>query len=340
MNDILYMQRCIELAQKAIGNTYPNPLVGSVIVHQNKIIGEGYHQKAGGPHAEVHAIQSVRNLGLLKESTLYVTLEPCAHFGKTPPCALKIIEMGIPRVVIGMLDPHDKVNGLGKKLLEDAGIEVVCGVLEEECRALNKRFLTIHQRQRPYVILKWAESNDGFLDKDFQPCTISSSLASQWVHNLRAQEHSILVGTQTALTDNPSLTTRKIFGRNPIRILFDFDLKVPISHKIFNAEAPTIVLNSIKESEEENIKWRIISKENAIPDTMNCLYLAQIHSVLVEGGAFTLQQFLNSGCWDEVYVIRNPSLNLLNGTLSPQLTVPPVNQFYLGDDEVLHFKNE
>jgi diaminohydroxyphosphoribosylaminopyrimidine deaminase/5-amino-6-(5-phosphoribosylamino)uracil reductase len=208
MNHEFYINRCIELAKKALGNTYPNPLVGSVIVYNNKIIGEGFHQKAGEPHAEINAINSVKDVTLLKESTIYVSLEPCSHFGKTPPCANKIVETGFKKVVIGTLDSNEKVNGKGKKILEDAGIEVVSGVLEKECQDLNKRFFTYHQKQRPFVILKWAQSQDGFLDKDFKPTQIGNPLTKQFVHQLRSQEHAILVGTNTAITDNPSLTSR------------------------------------------------------------------------------------------------------------------------------------
>ena len=208
-NDELYIKRCIELAQKALGKTYPNPLVGSVIVHNGKIIGEGYHHKAGENHAEINAINSVENKELIPESTIYVSLEPCAHYGKTPPCALKIKELGFKKVVIGAMDSHDKVNGKGKKIIQDAGIEAVSGILEQDCINLNKRFFTYHEKKRPYIILKWAESGDGFLDKDFKPTPISNSLVNQFVHQLRADEHAILVGTQTALNDNPSLTDRK-----------------------------------------------------------------------------------------------------------------------------------
>ena len=215
MTDEIYMKRCIELARKALGNTYPNPLVGSIIVHNSLIIGEGFHQKSGENHAEINAINSVEKKDLLKESTIYVSLEPCSHFGKTPPCANKIIETGFKKVVIGTLDSHEKVNGKGKKLIEEAGIEVVSGVLEKECQELNKRFFTFHRKKRPFIILKWAESGDGFLDQDFKPTQIGNSLTKQFVHQLRSKEHAILVGTNTALTDNPALTTREITGRNP-----------------------------------------------------------------------------------------------------------------------------
>ncbi|OCA70021.1 bifunctional diaminohydroxyphosphoribosylaminopyrimidine deaminase/5-amino-6-(5-phosphoribosylamino)uracil reductase RibD [Chryseobacterium arthrosphaerae] len=319
-NDELYIKRCIELAQKALGKTYPNPLVGSVIVHNGKIIGEGYHHKAGENHAEINAINSVENKELIPESTIYVSLEPCAHYGKTPPCALKIKELGFKKVVIGAMDSHDKVNGKGKKIIQDAGIEAVSGILEQDCINLNKRFFTYHEKKRPYIILKWAESGDGFLDKDFKPTPISNSLVNQFVHQLRADEHAILVGTQTALNDNPGLTVRNAEGTNPVRILIDFDLKVPQHFKIYNDEARTLVLNSVKEGTENNIQFIKINKENFLHELMDALYKEQIQSVIIEGGRFTLQQFIDSGLWDEAIVIKNDGLLLENGTKAPEFS--------------------
>ncbi|MDR6528284.1 diaminohydroxyphosphoribosylaminopyrimidine deaminase/5-amino-6-(5-phosphoribosylamino)uracil reductase [Chryseobacterium rhizosphaerae] len=315
--DELYIKRCIELAQKALGKTYPNPLVGSVIVHNGEIIGEGYHHKAGENHAEINAINAVKNKDLIPESTIYVSLEPCAHYGKTPPCALKIKELGFKKVVIGAMDSHDKVNGKGKKIIQDAGIEAVSGILEKECIDLNKRFFTYHEKKRPYIILKWAESGDGFLDKDFKPTAVSNSLVNQFVHQLRADEHAILVGTQTALNDNPSLTVRNTEGINPVRILIDFDLKVPDTFKIYNKEARTLVLNSIKEGTEEHIQFIRIEKENFLHELMEKLYKEQIQSVIIEGGRFTLQQFIDANLWDESIVIKNENLKLENGTKAP-----------------------
>lgn len=317
MKDEFYIQRCIELAKKAMGNTYPNPLVGSVIVHNDKIIGEGYHKKAGENHAEINAIESVKDKILLKDSTIYVSLEPCAHYGKTPPCALKIKEVGFKRVVIGAMDSHDKVNGKGKKIITDAGIEVTSGVLEEACIDLNKRFFTYHNKKRPYIILKWAQSQDGFIDKDFQPISISNSLMSQITHQLRADEHAILVGPQTALNDNPSLTVRKTEGKNPIRILIDFDLIVPQHFNIFNHEAETIIFNTIKDEVISNISFIKIKKENLISQMMDKLYEKNIQSIIVEGGAKTLQHFIDEGIWDEAIVIKNENLFLSNGTKAP-----------------------
>lgn len=338
MNHEFYIKRCIELAKKATGKTYPNPLVGAVIVYDGKIIGEGFHQKAGENHAEINAINSVENPELLPESTIYVSLEPCAHFGKTPPCSLKLKEIGFQKVVIGAMDSHDKVNGKGKKILQDAGIETISGILENECRELNKRFFTFHEKKRPFIILKWAESKDGFIDKNFKPTKISNELASQFVHQIRSEEHAILVGTNTALTDNPSLTTRLIEGRNPIRILIDFDLKVPRDFKIYNNEAPTLVFNQEKNTEEGNVKFITISKENFLQDLMQKLYENQIQSVLVEGGSKMLQTFIDANLWDETIIIKNENLFLENGTKAPKFEGNLVEEKYFRDNLVSMFR--
>ncbi|MEJ5048290.1 bifunctional diaminohydroxyphosphoribosylaminopyrimidine deaminase/5-amino-6-(5-phosphoribosylamino)uracil reductase RibD [Chryseobacterium culicis] len=337
-NDEFYIKRCIELAQKALGNTYPNPLVGSVIVHNGEIIGEGYHHKAGENHAEINAINSVRNKDLIPESTIYVSLEPCAHYGKTPPCALKIKELGFKKVVIGAMDSHDKVNGKGKKIIQDAGIEAVSGILEKECIELNKRFFTYHEKERPYIILKWAESGDGFLDKDFKPTAVSNTLVNQFVHQLRADEHAILVGTQTALHDNPSLTVRNTEGVNPVRILIDFDLKVPANFNIYSNEARTLVLNSTKESTEGHIQFIKINKDNFLPELMEALYKEQIQSVIIEGGRFTLQQFINADLWDEAIVIKNENLKLENGTKAPEFNHSNAKTESFRDNTISFFK--
>ena len=340
MNHEFYIKRCIELAQKATGKTYPNPLVGAVIVHNGKIIGEGFHQKAGEPHAEINAINSVKKPELLPESTIYVSLEPCAHFGKTPPCSFKLREIGFKKVVIGAMDSHDKVNGKGKKILMDAGIETLSGILENKCRELNKRFFTFHEKKRPYILLKWAESNDGFIDKDFKPTKISNELASQFVHQIRSEEHAILVGTQTALNDNPSLTTRLVEGRNPVRILIDFDLKVPQNFKIYNDEAPTLIFNQEKEADEGNIKFIKISKENFLEELMQKLFENQIQSVLVEGGSRTLQTFINANLWDETIIIKNENLILENGTKAPNFEGNLTEEKIFRDNKVSFYRNK
>ncbi|WP_312764542.1 bifunctional diaminohydroxyphosphoribosylaminopyrimidine deaminase/5-amino-6-(5-phosphoribosylamino)uracil reductase RibD [Epilithonimonas sp.] len=341
-NDEFYIKRCIELAEKALGQTYPNPLVGSVIVHNDKIIGEGFHKKAGEPHAEINAINSVKDKDkhLIPESTIYVSLEPCAHFGRTPPCSLKIVELGFKKVVIGAMDSHDKVNGKGKKIITDAGIEVVSEVFEDECRELNKRFFTYHEKKRPYIVLKWAQSADGFMDKNFKPIQISNSLSKQFVHQMRSEEHAILIGKNTAFHDNPSLTVREIEGKNPIRILIDFNLEVPIDFKIYNNEAKTIIFNSIKDSKENHLKFIKIEKENSIDQILEKLYELQIQSVIIEGGRFTLQQFIDENIWDETIIFKNPNLYLENGTEAPNFDLIPQKTEKLRDTEVLFFKNQ
>lgn len=339
MTDEMYMKRCMELAQKGLGKTYPNPLVGSVIVHNDKIIGEGYHEKAGENHAEINAINSVQNKSLLREATIYVSLEPCSHFGKTPPCANKIVEMGFKKVVIGTLDVHEKVDGKGKQILEEAGIEVGSGILEKECKKLNKRFFTFHQKKRPYIILKWAQSADGFLDKDFKTTQISNALSKQFVHTMRSEEHSILIGNNTALVDNASLTTREISGTNPVRILIDLSLKVPGDFKIYNSEAPTLVFNSEKNSIEDNVKFIKIEKKNFLEDLMQKLYEEQIQSVIVEGGSFTLSQFIEADLWDEAVVIKNENINLVNGTKAPDFNFMPEN-IKTFRDNIIEFHNK
>ena len=342
MNDEVYIRRCIELAQKALGKTYPNPLVGSVIVHHGKIIGEGFHQKAGEPHAEINAINSVKkdDKHLIPESTIYVSLEPCAHFGKTPPCALKVVELGFKKVVIGAMDSHDKVNGKGKKIITEAGIEVVSSVLENESRQLNKRFFTFHEKKRPFIILKWAQSADGFMDKDHQPTQISNSLSKQLVHQMRSEEHSILVGKNTALHDNPSLTVREIEGRNPVRILIDFNLEVPDTFNIYNDEAETIIFNSVKDSEAKHLQFIKIEKENPVQQILDKLYELQIQSVIIEGGRLTLQQFIDQNLWDETLIFKNPNLNLESGTKAPDFHRNPEKSEQLKECEVLYFTNQ
>lgn len=338
MNEF-YIRRCLELAQKAFGKTYPNPMVGSVIVHNGEIIGEGYHHKSGQPHAEINAINSIKDTNLLKESTIYVSLEPCSHFGKTPPCALKLKELNFKKVVISTLDNHEKVNGKGVQILEDAKIEIVSGILEKESQELNKRFFIFHQKKRPYIILKWAESDDNFLDQNFRPTAISNSLAKQWTHQLRANEHAILIGKNTALNDNPSLTTREIFGKNPTRILIDLKLEVPQYFNIYNNEAPTIIFNEIKNGKEKHIKFIKIERNNLLQNLMNKLFEEQIQSIIIEGGCYTLQQFIDAKLWDEAFVIKAKNKILNNGTPAPKFNFEPIKITNLRDNELHYFQN-
>ena len=339
MKHEFYIRRCIELAKKATGETYPNPLVGSVIVSGNRIIGEGYHHKAGEAHAEINAINSVSEPELLKKSTIYVSLEPCAHYGRTPPCAEAIVKSGIRKVVIGARDVHHKVDGKGIKILQDAGIEVISGILEKECRELNKRFFTFHEKKRPYIILKWAESGDGFLDRGFTPAQISNNLVNQFTHQLRADEHAILIGSTTALHDNPGLTARNVPGKNPLRILVDPNLKVPHHLNIFNAEAPTIVFNLLEHKNDENMRLIKISSENLLEQILETLYGLEIQSVIIEGGRYTLQQFIDAGLWDEAFRIRNPNLKFGQGTGAPVLHGGPLSTKIYRDNIIEFYKN-
>ena len=339
MNHKKYMARCIELAQKAAGKTYPNPMVGCVIVHNDQIIGEGFHEKAGEAHAEINAINKVKKPSLLKESTIYVSLEPCAHFGRTPPCANRIVEAGFQHVVIGARDAHEKVDGKGIKILTNAGIQVTTGILEKECLELNKRFFTYHQQRRPYIILKWAETADGFMDRNFKPEKISNSLVNQYVHRLRAYEHAIMVGTKTALTDNPSLTTRAVCGRNPVRIVIDLELKVPTDFNIYNEEADTIVFSTVKSSAEGHLKFIKLDPTHMLTSLMEHLYELQIQSVLVEGGAYTLNKLIEANLWDEAIIIHNRELKTENGTASPSLSIAHHQEKILRNNTVRYFRN-
>ena len=292
----VYIKRCIEIAKNGLGNTRPNPMVGSVIVHNNKIIGEGYTSNYGGNHAEVNAIKSVTNKSLLKTSTLYVTLEPCSHFGKTPPCSDLIIKHKIPNVVIGCVDDNEKVAGKGIAALQKYGINVTVGVLEEACKNHHKRFFTFHNKKRPYIILKWAETIDGFMapihKKEQKPVWISNSYSRQLTHKWRAEEQAILVGKNTVVQDNPSLTTRDWVGQNPIRIVIDKDHKLSKDYSVFNNEAETIAIT------KKDIDFsKAIGKQ-----ICDVLYSKNINSVIIEGGHKTLQTFINENLWDEARI--------------------------------------
>jgi len=313
-DDIKYMRRCIQLARCGEAGAAPNPMVGAVVVCDGRIIGEGYHRRCGGPHAEVNAIASVREKHLLSRSTIYVSLEPCAHYGKTPPCADLIIRSGIPRVVIGCRDSFAKVNGLGIKKLQDAGCEVVVGVLEEECLELNRRFFTFHQKHRPWILLKWAQSKDGYISplpapplgeclRDEEVCSLntppkgeqegavffSNALTQTLVHRLRARSGAILVGTNTALADNPSLTTRYWSGPNPLRLTIDRHGSLPPTLHLLDGSTPTVVY-----------------KQETIEEILADLYGRGIQSLMVEGGAKLLQSFIEAGLWDEVRIETAP----------------------------------
>ena len=324
MNHEIYIQRCLELAQNGLGSTYPNPMVGSVIVHRGKIIGEGWHQKAGEPHAEVNAINSVKNKSLLTKSTIYVSLEPCSHFGKTPPCSDLIIQHKIPTVIIGTVDPNDKVAGKGIEKLQKAGIKVKVGVLEKECRELNKRFFTFHTKKRPYIILKWAESADGFLSplnkKEQKPVWITNVYARQLVHKWRTEEQAILVGTKTVLDDNPQLNARDWFGKNPIRIILDRSGKISEDYAVKKGSQKSIILTEqeILTKDENCIYENLIFGEQLPEKISNLLYQYQIQSVIVEGGRQTLQSFIDDDLWDEARIFKG-NIIVHQGTKAPIL---------------------
>jgi diaminohydroxyphosphoribosylaminopyrimidine deaminase/5-amino-6-(5-phosphoribosylamino)uracil reductase len=317
------MQRCIDLAQKGMGAVAPNPMVGALLVYENRIIGEGWHQQFGGPHAEVHCIQSVANEDkqFIPQSTLYVSMEPCNHFGKTPPCSDLIIQSQIKKVVIACKDPFEKVNGSGIKKLEDNKVEVITGILEKEAIQLNKRFFIFHQQQMPYVILKWAESADGFIAKpQGKPVKISNYITDKLVHKWRSEEAAIIVGTNTVLNDNPSLTTRNWQGKNPLRIYIDKRLRVDAKYKILDNSTDTLILNLEKNEKVGVNEFVMIHEETSlIEELLQLLYKKGIQSLIVEGGTNLLQSFIESNCWHEARVIKNTELILQEGISSPTL---------------------
>lgn len=337
------MQRCIELAQNGLGTTYPNPLVGCVIVHNEKIIGEGWHRKAGLPHAEVNAIELVEDQSLLPEATIYVNLEPCSHYGKTPPCSLLIIEKGIKNVVIGNVDPDPRVAGRGIQLLEAAGCNVISGVLEDACDQLNKRFFTFHKKKRPYIILKWAETKDGFIAPKKRnrqaPVWITNELSRQFSHKLRAEETAILVGTQTVLDDNPSLTLRDWAGNTPTRIVFDPNGMIPKSATVLNDKAPTLVLTKEEQDSTQNTKYELInSKETIFLQLFEICLKHKLQSIIVEGGQKTLQSFIDNNLWDEAYRFIGIPL-FKEGTPAPKLPYLDSLVSSFQEDRLFHYKN-
>jgi len=330
-----------------MGNTYPNPMVGSVIVYNNTVIGEGWHKKAGEPHAEVNAINAVKDEKLLKDATIYVSLEPCSHTGKTPPCANLIVEKGIKNVVIGIVDSNSKVSGAGVAHLKNNGCNVIVGVLETECYQLNKRFFTFHNKKRPFIILKWAETKDGFIDKlraktdENSPIWISNAYSQQLVHKMRAEENAILVGTNTALNDNPTLNVRSWRGENPIRIVVDRAAKIPSDYNLLDGSVNTIVFTEIKhitDSYENVIFERIDFSENVPQQICEVLYKYEIQSVIIEGGAKTLKSFIDLGLWDEAFVFVGAIL-FKDGLKAPNLKKAPSEIQKFSNDTLTVYKN-
>lgn len=340
-----YIKRCIELAQNGLGTTYPNPMVGSVIVYEDKIIGEGWHKKAGEPHAEVNAVKSVKDKSLLKKATIYVSLEPCSHFGKTPPCCDLIIANEIPNVVVGTVDPNEKVAGRGILKLIEAGANVTVGVLEEECNELNKRFFTFHQKKRPYIILKWAESQDGFLapekeiDQARQPIWITNQYSRQLVHKWRTEEQAILVGTQTVVDDNPKLNARDWNGNNPVRVVIDQNNRIDENSFIFDDSVKTFIFSKESKRSKENTQFEVIDfDKNSIPQILDVLYQNQIQSIIIEGGRQTLQSFIDENLWDEARIFVGKT-SFLNGTKAPIITRKNNTKTNILSDELIQIRN-
>ncbi|WP_445735546.1 bifunctional diaminohydroxyphosphoribosylaminopyrimidine deaminase/5-amino-6-(5-phosphoribosylamino)uracil reductase RibD [Mariniflexile sp.] len=328
-----YIKRCLEIAKNGLGNTRPNPMVGSVIVYKNQIIGEGYTSAYGGNHAEVNAVNSVKDKTLLKGSTLYVTLEPCSHFGKTPPCSDLIIKHQIPNVVIGCIDDNPQVAGKGIDKLKSAGCNVTVGVLENECKAHHKRFFTFHNKKRPYIILKWAETTDGFIapetKNEQKPVWITNAYSRQLVHKWRAEEQAILVGTHTVLQDNPSLTVRDWTGENPIRIAMDRKAGLSTDYTIFNEEAKTIIVS------ENDIDF----SKNVAQQICDVLFKNNINSVIVEGGAKTLQTFIDENIWDQARVFTGNS-SFKKGVKAPEFSGTLISEKNILSDILKIYKND
>ena len=326
--DERYMARCLQLAACGRAGAAPNPMVGAVIVHNGTIIGEGYHRQCGGPHAEVNAIAAVEDERLLRESTMYVSLEPCAHHGKTPPCADLIVSKGIPRVVIGCRDSYVEVDGKGIQKLRAAGIEVTIGVLEQECRELNRAFFTYHSKQRPYITLKWAQSTDGYIDalceegEAHEPVKFSSEESALRVHRLRALSDAILVGRRTAVLDNPSLTTRLWPGKSPLRLVIDRKGMLDKGLRLFDNTSKTAVFTEVLRDFEglDKVEQVVVNFESdVLAQIVEYLYKNRVQRLLVEGGAQTLQRFIDAGLWDEAYIEWAPIM-LGDGVKAPEIT--------------------
>lgn len=328
------MQRCLQLAQKGLGKVSPNPMVGCVIVYNDEIIGEGYHKVYGGPHAEPEALGSVLDKSLLPGSTVYVSLEPCAHYGKTPPCAPLLLESGVRRVVIGALDPYREVDGRGIQILKRGGAEVTTGVLGQECETLNKRFMTYHIHKRPYIILKWAETADGFIAGERQE-QISGKAAQARLHQWRTEEDAFMVGTNTLLQDNPRLNSRYWPGKNPSRIAIDMALRSEGTKlHFYDGQQDTIILNGIKEGIENNIQF--VKIEDRSPQSISgALYERGIQSVVLEGGADLLNSFITQGLFDEIRVFKSKSLHFGKGKVAPVIPASAGIIEDLGDDELI-----
>ncbi len=339
-----FMQRCIGLGAQALGKAAPNPLVGCVIVHNGIVIGEGYHENYGEAHAEANAIASVHHKNLLKESTLYVNLEPCSHFGKTPPCSDLIIENKIPYVVTGCVDSNPLVKGKGIEKLVKAGIDVKTGVLEKECRELNRRFFTWHEKKRPYIILKWAQTQDGFIgkienDRSQTTSYFTSEESLKLVHRMRSEEQAIMAGTNTILLDNPMLTVRRVPGRNPLRITFDRHLKIPPHFHILDKTVPTLIFTAEDKPSEPNLEYaRVDFNQDLLAAVLAELHKREIQSVIVEGGEKLLNSFIEKVLWDEVRVFTADK-KFLAGVNAPKVTGQVVSEFKIENDKITICRN-
>lgn len=341
-----YIERCLQLAELGKGYVSPNPMVGSVIVHNERIIGEGYHRQYGQAHAEVNAINSVKNKALLKESIIYVSLEPCSHYGKTPPCAQLIIDSQIPEVVIATLDPNPLVSGRGVKMLEAAGIKVHIGILESKAEKLNQSFFINQLHKRPYIFLKWAQTSDGFIDKirkegeEAKPTPISNSFTQMLVHKKRAEVSAIMVGTNTVIKDNPSLTTRHWYGKNPLRVILDRSGKALSTFKIFDNNADTIVFTELVSEVTTSGRTRFFPirfDENVLFEIMKKLNELKIESVLIEGGRCLLQSFIDSNLWDEAF-IEIADIQFKGGVAAPQINGEIINEEFSHGSKLIHLK--
>lgn len=330
-----YMRRCIELATLGAGNVAPNPMVGAVLVHNGQIIGEGYHKAYGGPHAEVNCIASVteKNKHLIPDASIYVSLEPCAHYGKTPPCADLIIREKIKKVYVGTRDPFVEVNGKGIEKLSAAGIEVTSGILETECKDLNKRFFTFHTKHRPYIILKWAQTADHKIgNAGNNRLIITNEFTDRIVHRWRSEEAGIMAGTNTVMLDDPQLTNRLWHGHSPVRVIVDMDLRLPSSLHVFDGSVKTIVFNALKHEENDNLFFYQVTRDvNLVHQVVNGLYQMKILSVMIEGGARLIQSFIDEGMWDEARVITNSKLI----SKEPAIASPILTDSRLVDEEMI-----
>ncbi|MFZ4725575.1 MAG: bifunctional diaminohydroxyphosphoribosylaminopyrimidine deaminase/5-amino-6-(5-phosphoribosylamino)uracil reductase RibD [Paludibacter sp.] len=342
--ELKYMQRCLQLAEYGAGYVAPNPMVGAVLIANGIIIGEGYHRRYGEAHAEPNAINSVKDKKLLKESTLYVNLEPCSHHGLTPPCANLIVKNKIPKVVIGTLDPNPIVAGRGVEILRNAGIEVIVGVLEQECRELNKRFFIFQEQKRPYILLKWAQTLDGFIDRkrtdaNELPLIISNNITKKLTHQMRSENQAILVGTRTVLLDNPSLTVRNWSGKSPIRVAIDRTDQIPSDFKLLDGSISTIIFTEIEKANQPLVEYiKIDFNSDFLNNVLQVLYNRNIHSVMIEGGTQLLTSFIQSGMWDEANIEIAP-FEISDGIKAPIICNLPISQKSFEGHQWLQLKN-